>query len=298
MKKKSTIICVFAQQCLLLISLLLLNPITAANANSGKRNNHNPHPSHTTSTPVCQRPLRIAINPQSPALTVNSQNQVSGILSDFFGSIESASTCRFTWDLVPRARAMHYLKNGLTDIVFAIHNEERDRYGEFIPLIEFHPSLIVRNEVYLNEDPHRILESEQLRFGFVKGYDFGKEYLDLVSRMKAVRRGDEIIEVEEIARKMDQGHINASIMSATVFVQPARDILLDQKIQAIPLKQFPKARVGLYISNQTIKADERHYLRELMSNKAQIDLFYRLFKTNYPVWAMKAMAPAYPSAGN
>ncbi|WMW81493.1 hypothetical protein RF679_04235 [Undibacterium cyanobacteriorum] len=297
MKKNSIIFRVIAHLCLLPICLCLINPATASSANGGKRNNHS-SALHTPPAPACQRPLRIAINPQSPALTVNSQNQVSGILSDFFGSIESASSCRFTWDLVPRARAMHYLKNGLTDIVFAIHSEERDRYGEFIPLIEFHPSLIVRNEVNLNEDPSRILESEQLRFGFVKGYDFGKEYLELVYRVKTAKRGEEIIEVDEVARKMDQGHINASIMSATVFVQPARDILLDQKIQAIPLKQFPKARVGLYLSNQTIKPDERRYLREMMSNKTQIDLFYRLFKTNYPAWAMKAMAPANPNAGN
>lgn len=246
----------------------------------------------------CSRTLQIAISPQAPALSVNRQNQVTGILSDFFNSVEENSRCRFAWDFVPRARAVHYLKNGLTDIVFAIRTEERDRHAEFIPLLEFYPSLIVSNDVYESDEQERMLENEQLRFGFIKGYDFGKDYLDFVNRMKLAKRGEEVIEVEDVARRMAQGQYNATIMSATVFVQAAQDILLDQKIQAIPLKQFPKAKVGIYLSLQTMRAEERRLLRDTISNRTQVELLYRLFKAHYPAWAMKAISPANPNSNN
>lgn len=247
---------------------------------------------------TCSKTMRIAVSPQSPALNVNRQNQVSGILSDFFSSLEDSTACRFSWDFVPRARAIHYLKHGLTDIVFAIRTDERDQYAEFIPLLEFYPSLVVMNDAVRGEDQEHLLEQEQLRFGFIRGYDFGKDYLEFVERSKLAKRGVEFIEIEDVARRMDSGQINASIMPATVFVQAAQDILLDKKIQAIPLNQFSKAKVGIYLSHHAVKAEDRLILREAIGSKNKIDLFYRLFRSHYPAWAMKAINPASPSTSN
>lgn len=240
---------------------------------------------------TCSRRIHIAINPQGPALTVNAQKQVSGILSDFFSAVESSTQCQFVWDFVPRARAIHYLKNGQTDIVFAIQTDERNQYAEFVPLIEFYPSVIVLKEAMKSEDPEKILEQNNLQFGLVRGYNFGPIYTEFTRKTKQAKRAEEFVEVEDIAKKMLSGQVHATIMSATVFVQAAEDILLDTKIQAIPLKQFPKARVGIYLANQSLNADDKKILRDAIASKSQNELFFRLFKANYPAWAMKAMTP-------
>lgn len=241
---------------------------------------------------TCSRRIHIAINPQGPALSVNAQKQVSGILSDFFSAIENSTQCRFVWDFVPRARAIHYLKNGLTDIVFAIQTEERNQYAEFIPLIEFYPSVIILKDALKSEDPEKILEQENLQFGLVRGYDFGPIYAEFTQKMRNMKRAEEFVEIEDIAKKMQAGQIHATIMSATVFVQAAEDILLDSKIQAIPLKQFPKAKVGIYLAHQSLKEADKKILRDAIASKSQNDLFFRLFKASYPAWAMKAMSPS------
>jgi polar amino acid transport system substrate-binding protein len=241
---------------------------------------------------TCSRPIHIAVNPQGPALTVNAQKQVSGILSDFFTAIENSTQCQFVWDFVPRARAIHYLKNGLTDIVFAIQTEERNQYAEFIPLIEFYPSVIILKEAMKSDDAEKILEQDNLRFGLVRGYDFGSAYSEFTQRLRSAKRLEELVEVEDIAKKMQAGQIQATIMSATVFVQAAEDILLDNKIQAIPLRHFPKAKVGIYLAHQSLKGSDKQTLREAIASKMHNDLFFRLFKANYPAWAMKAMAPS------
>lgn len=248
--------------------------------------------SNAANAATCSRPIHIAVNPQGPALTVNAQKQVSGILSDFFAAVENSTQCHFVWDFVPRARAIHYLKNGLTDIVFAIQTEERNQYADFIPLIEFYPSVIILKEAMKHEDAEKILEQDNLRFGLVRGYDFGSPYSELTQRLRSTKRLEELVEVEDIAKKMQAGHIQATIMSATVFVQAAEDILLDNKIQAIPLRHFPKAKVGIYLAHQSLKESDKQILREAIASKSHNDLFFRLFKANYPAWAMKAMAPS------
>ncbi|MBC3881000.1 transporter substrate-binding domain-containing protein [Undibacterium sp. LX40W] len=247
---------------------------------------------NTAVAATCSRNIHIAINPQGPALTVNAKKQVSGILSDFFSTVEKSTQCHFIWDFVPRARAIHYLKNGLTDIVFAIQTDERNQYAEFIPLIEFYPSVIVLKDALKNEEPEAILEQDNLQFGLVRGYDFGPMYSEFTQKLRNAKRAEEFIEVEDIAKKMQSGQIQATIMSATVFVQAAEDILLDNKIQAIPLKQFPKAKVGIYLAHQSLKESDKKILREAIASKSQNELFFRLFKANYPAWAMKAMTPS------
>lgn len=248
--------------------------------------------SKTIEASSCSRHIHIAINPQGPALNVNPQKQVSGILSDFFANIETSTGCHFVWDFVPRARAIHYLKNGLTDIVFAIQTDERNQYAEFIPLIEFYPSILILKEAMKSEDPEKILDQDNLQFGLVRGYDFGPIYKEFAQKMRNAKRAEEFVEIEDIAQKMQTGQIHATIMSATVFVQAAEDILLDNKIQAIPLRQFPKAKVGIYLAQQSLKEADKKVLREAIAGKNQNDLFFRLFKASYPAWAMKAMSPS------
>lgn len=235
----------------------------------------------------CLRPLKLATDPQGKLFTVNASKEIGGVLVSIFEDVKKETHCEIEWILVPRARGLLGFKDGIYDIIYAIKTEERDQQGTFIPLNELYPSLIVLKGLAKTNDVEKILQQDNLIFNVVRGYDYGREYRALISKLKENHRLEEVPDIETIAKKMRINRTNATILAAPLFVTVAESFQLEQKIDVFILKNAPSAKAGIYLSNQTLSKVEISALTKAIQKVGNSNKIKKMYLENYPAWALK-----------
>jgi hypothetical protein len=244
--------------------------------------------SNAASVSKCSRPIKMAVDTQSNNAS-GTQKNISGMLFSFFSEVEKLSSCKIAWEIVPRARGLHYFQNGMVDLMYAVQTTERDKWGNFLSLIEFYPSLIVMKAHLKSNSPADILEQNNLMFNFVRGFDYGPDYHRLIANLKSKNQFEEVPDADTIARKMRVGRVHATVMSATLFAHVAESEQIDRQIESFTLTNFNKLKAGVYISKKTLKSTDEQIIRNAVVKVAAYYDFHKYFQSNYPAWAIKGI---------
>jgi hypothetical protein len=242
-----------------------------------------------TSSASCSRPIKIAVDVQTKGAQSGARKNYVGMLEVFFSEFEKKTQCKIIWEVVPRARGLQYFQSGRVDLMYAVQTDERDQYGDFVPLVEFYPSLIVLKSQLKSNVASEILEQNSLYFNFVRGFDYGTEYHQMIDKLKQVNQVEEVADVDTIARKMRAGRVHATVMAATLFAQAAAEEQIEDQIEAFILSNFSKLKAGMYISKKSLHDKDKKSLQEAIIKLSSTFKMQKYFQDNYPAWAIKGI---------
>jgi hypothetical protein len=238
---------------------------------------------------TCSRPIKIAVDAPNKATSTGAQKNVSGMLYSFFSEFEKQTQCKILWEVVPRARGLHYFQTGIVDLMYAVQTDERDRAGDFISLVEFYPSLIVLKSQLESNTVSEILEQDNLFFNFVRGFDYGPKYHEFIEKLKQKKQMEEVADVDTIVRKMRVGRVHATVMAGTLFLQASEIHHIEDQFAVFSLTNFSKLKAGIYISKQTLNEKDKKNIHDAVLKLASNFNTYKYFQTNYPAWAIKGI---------
>ena len=238
----------------------------------------------------CERPVRIAVEYQRQNVLENPrvpEHQSSRMLFSFFDKVGKQSNCKIEWIVVPRARGLLYFRDGRVDMIYAVQTEARNQLGYFLRLFDFHVSLIVLGEHWSNAADLNDLANTNLQFNFVRGFDYGSAYRQLKSNLELRKHAEEVADVETIARKMKVERVHATIMAGTLFVVPAQDSEIVDKILIFSLPQLGRLQSGIYLSRSALSESDRLHLEAAIKEVAKSYRFRDFIESSYPRWSTK-----------
>jgi polar amino acid transport system substrate-binding protein len=236
---------------------------------------------------ACSRPLKVPVSPIGLSVVVKGQD-VSGVFPELLASLGGKAGCRFTWSVVPRARLELMFEQGQADmLVAATQSARRDQFGLFIPLVNSRATLVTvgpKRAPIATMD--QLLARRELRVALVRGFDYGPDYLDLVKKLAA--QGRLILEPDPtaVARLMQAGIVDATIMPPTAIIGAAQgDPRLDglaARLHSEALDELPWRKSGVYLSNAALSIEDRAALEQWLSQAGKSGALWKAYQRYYP----------------
>lgn len=238
-------------------------------------------------TASCEQAFLVPVAPTGLSVTINGE-AISGIYPDLLRSVSARSECRFTFLVVPRARQEALFEAGKSHLLMAaVRTPRRDQLGYFVPVIGTRATLMsVDSERAPVRSIRELLMRKELRVVLVRGFDYGTAYLDLVSQLAA--QGRLLLEKDgaAVARVLDAGFADVTLMAPTVFASAIADdkrfAWMMPKLRIEPLEELPWGESGIYISKQTVGAEDRAALQNLLTGAIKAGAVYESLKRHYP----------------
>lgn len=241
----------------------------------------------TAALPVgaaCSRDIVVPVSSIGASVIINGSG-ISGIYPDILRKLGAKAGCNFIFSAVPRARLEALFNTGKADLLLPASNTpQRDRYGEFVPLIANRPLLISLNSA---RPPilsmQELIERREIRVALVRGYDYGDTYQALIAEL--TKQGRLFLEVDtlSVARLLQGGYVDATVMAPTILngiaqADPRVSGMLDKlRLEALP--ELPWGQSGAYLSNSSLTPQDKATLRELLERAARssavMDGFHR-----------------------
>lgn len=219
--------------------------------------------------PGCSRDIIVPVAPIGASVIINGDG-IGGIYPDILRRLGAKAGCNFIFSAVPRARLEVLFMTGKADLLIpASSTPLRDRHGVFVPLVSNRPLLISmqgpRAPIQAMQD---LIERRNLRVAVVRGYDYGDAYQELLKEL--TRQGRLFVEVDtlSVARLLQGGYVDATIMGPTIFdgiarADPRVSGMLDKlRLEALP--ELPWGLSGAYLSSTTLSARDAAAVRELL----------------------------------
>lgn len=236
---------------------------------------------------ACSREIVVPVSPLGASVVIKGDS-VSGIYPDLLRSLGAKIGCNFLFPVVPRARLEAMFETGKADLLIpASSTPRRDRHGSFVPLIGNRAVLISVNSArapVLNVQ--QLIERHELRIALVRGFDYGDTYQALLKELE--RQGRLFLEVDavSVARLMQGGHIDATIMAPTILsgaVQgDPRVGSLGERLRLEALPELPWGYSGGYLSRTSLTPGDRELLRGLLERAARSGVVFEHFQRYYP----------------
>ena len=240
--------------------------------------------------PVCAPPARPFIVPLAPLgiSVVVKDGQAGGIYPDLLHTISAKTGCEFTTTVVPRARLEALFEVGKADILMpATRTPQRDRYGAFIPLLDTRATLIsLAGRRAPLHSVRQLLEQRELRLALVRGNDYGEAYQTLVKQLSAQGRVFLEADAVGVARLIDGGIADATIMTPTSFTAAIKGnvrvhgMLGRLRIEA--LDELPWHESGIYLSHSSLTSGQRKMLSQQLRAAYKSNAVWENFKRYYP----------------
>jgi polar amino acid transport system substrate-binding protein len=240
-----------------------------------------------TAAAACERPFSVPVAPTGLSVTVHGET-VGGIYPDLLRGVSAKSDCKFTFSVVPRARQEAMFEAGKSHLLLpAVRTPRRDQHGYFVPVIGTRATLLsVDGQRAPVRSIRELLARKELRVVLVRGFDYGTAYLDMVSQLSA--QGRLLLEKDgaAVARVLDAGFADVTLMAPTVFASAIADdkrfAWMVPKLRIEPLDELPWGESGIYISKQTVSADDRAALQNLLTGAVKSGAVYESLKRHYP----------------
>ena len=240
-----------------------------------------------TAAAACERPFSVPVAPTGLSVTVHGET-VGGIYPDLLRGVSAKSDCKFTFSVVPRARQEAMFEAGKSHLLLpAVRTPRRDQHGYFVPVIGTRATLLsVDGQRAPVRSIRDLLARKELRVVLVRGFDYGTAYLDMVSQLSA--QGRLLLEKDgaAVARVLDAGFADVTLMAPTVFASAIADdkrfAWMVPKLRIEPLDELPWGESGIYISKQTVSADDRAALQNLLTGAVKSGAVYESLKRHYP----------------
>ncbi len=238
-------------------------------------------------TASCGQPFLVPVAPTGLSVTVKGDS-VGGIYPDLRRGVSARSDCKFTFSVVPRARQEAMFEAGKSHLLLpAVRTPRRDQHGYFVPVIGTRATLLSVDGMRAPVRSIReLLARKELRVVLVRGFDYGTAYLELVDQLSA--QGRLLLEKDgaAVARVLDAGFADVTLMAPTVFASAIADdkrfAWMVPKLRIEPLEELPWGESGIYISKQTVDAADRAALQNLLAGAVKSGAVYESLKRHYP----------------
>jgi polar amino acid transport system substrate-binding protein len=243
----------------------------------------------TDAPAACSRDIQVPVALIGQSMTQLENGTVGGIYPEAFQAAVQKAGCKFVYSVVPRARLEVLFEMGKADLLVpASRTPARDKHGIFVPMISHRATLLslanaARAPLTSAQD---LLDRKELRVAVVRGYDYGEQYQWLVRELARQGRLYQEVDTIAIARLMQAGAIDVTIMGPTTFqgaVQrdPRVAGLADRlRVEAIP--ELPWNWSGAYISRHSLSAEDQTVVRDLLERIAKspaiLEAFQRIYK--------------------
>ncbi|SDN27236.1 polar amino acid transport system substrate-binding protein [Janthinobacterium sp. OK676] len=217
----------------------------------------------------CSRDIQVPVSAIGASVVINGAS-IGGIYPDLLRSMGAKLGCNFVFTAVPRARLEAMFEAGKADMLIpASSTPRRDQHGLFIPLMGNRPLLIslqgARAPINTMQE---LIERRELRVALVRGYDYGVSYQALAKELSSQGRLFYEVDALSVARLMQSGFIDATIMSPTILAgaaqNDARVYGLADRLRLEALPELPWGMSGAYLSRKSLTAEDQAILRELL----------------------------------
>lgn len=223
----------------------------------------------TAAGAACSRPITIP-SAQSGQTISFKNGEAVGVMPDVLKGIATSTNCQLRWSQVPRIRLEAMFEAGSADVLLvATETERRDRFGDFVPLVESRATLISLNSARAPvRNFSQLLARRELRVALVRGYDYGEQYRALVKALAA--QGRMYLEPDplSIGRLMAGGIADVTIMPPSAFAGALRDdprvASLLPRLRVEPLDELPWIKTGIYLSKKSLSDPDRILLKNAM----------------------------------
>lgn len=241
--------------------------------------------------PACVRPYVVGASALGTNMVITPDNQVTGTYAQVLSQIERNSTCRFVYDIAPRARALVYLQRGVAVdlLVPIIRTKERDEAAEFVPLLKSQVMLVYHQRI--GGDALAALRAGQLKVNVVRGFDYGPEYRALLDGLRAKDQLEEVNDPTTVVRKMQTGRADATIMVPQNIAAEAAELGLESQLRSAAITEIPPTYSGAYLSRLRLSTTERTALHNQFQRLLQSGAFWKVFAAQTPDWAEAANQP-------
>ena len=234
----------------------------------------------------CSRDIHVPVS-QIGASVVGAGATVSGIYPDLLRNLGAKMGCNFIFSVVPRARLEALFETGKADLLIpASGTPRRDQHGLFIPLLGNRPLLITlqgaREPITTMQE---LIERREVRVALVRGYDYGPSYQALAKELGSQGRLFYEVDALSVARLMQSGFIDATIMNPTILAgmaqNDARVSGLADRLRLEALPELPWGLSGAYISRKSLNANDQAVLRELLEKAARSGAIMESFQRSH-----------------
>lgn len=217
----------------------------------------------------CSRDIQVPVSAIGASVVVNGAT-IGGIYPDLLRSMGAKVGCTFVFTAVPRARLEAMFETGKADLLIpASGTPRRDQHGLFIPLMGNRPLLLSLQSARAPINTmQELIERRDLRVALVRGYDYGTSYQALAKELSSQGRLFYEVDALSVARLMQSGFIDATIMSPTILSgvaqNDARVYGLADRLRLEALPELPWGMSGAYLSRKSLTADDQAILRDLL----------------------------------
>jgi len=254
---------------------------------------------HAQAPAPCSREIQVPVALIGMSTTQLENGSVGGIYPEAFQGAALKAGCKLVYSVVPRARLEVLFEVGKADILMpASRTPARDKLGIFVPMISHRATLLslangARAPLASAQD---LLDRKELRVAVVRGYDFGEQYQWLVRELARQGRLYQEVDTVAIARLMQAGAIDVTIMGPTTFhgavQRDPRVAGLADRLRVEPIPELPWNTSGIYISRHSLTPEDQATLRELLEKVAKspaiLEAFQRIYKQD---WLAESVRP-------
>ncbi len=246
---------------------------------------------------ACSRPLQVPVATVGVSVFAVGE-RVDGAYPSLLRQLGAAKGCAFEFRLMPRARVEQMFENGQADLLVpATRSDRRDRFGEFVPLVQ---SRTVAIGLKAARPPvgslDELLNNTRLRVAVVRGYDFGPLYRETVEKLRLQGRLVQEQDPQGVARALQAGMAELTVITPSILFgvldgEPRLQALKGQ-LRVEALDDMPWSEAGFYLSTQSLSADDRQRLREMLEQARASGAVWRALLDYYPAGSMDgAMKP-------
>lgn len=216
--------------------------------------------------PTCpDRPIKLAFF-ESPVLYI----QGSGLDKDFVDELQRRSGCRFTTEVMPRARVWKDLEHGLLDMTTSVlPTPEREASLWIVNYFQLRSYvLLLKAQTDTLKSPEDFLAGPQtLTFGRVRGYKYGAALDSWIDKLEAQERVHDVTKTEQLYRMLAQGRIAAISASPMIYKQALAQYGLTDKVTIAdwggPTANSPR---GLGLSKRSFSEAQAREWRALVED--------------------------------
>ncbi|TFW22763.1 transporter substrate-binding domain-containing protein [Massilia arenosa] len=236
----------------------------------------------------CSRPITVPVSPIGQSIRIDKDGQISGVFPALMRDIGAKTGCEIRMSEVPRARLEMMFEQGHADMLLAAtHAERRDKYGQFVPLIQTRAVLMsLDHQRAPIKTMAELAARPELKLVLVRGFDYGPAYNALSRRLQAAHRLVLAKDPLEVARMLQSRIADVTIMPASGLYGAAkadpRTASIAEQFRVEPLEELPWGLAGVYLSTQSLTADDRAVLESGLNAAAKAGALYHAYKGFYP----------------
>ncbi len=236
----------------------------------------------------CSRPIVVPAAPTGFNVQVEGE-QVRGVFPEFLVQVGNAVGCQFKFPVFPRARSdLMFFKTFDADILIpSSQTSERDQKAQFVHWLNLTPSLItLKSNPDVVPDLAGLLAKTKWRAAMVRSYSWGDEYDELMRKLKNEHRIDFVADLATVGRLLRSGRVEFTILPPTLLYSALENngpgSENDDEFRYVRLDGLPRAKVGAYLSRNSMTPADLELLKEGMLKASRDGSLIKILGRYYP----------------